>query len=154
MRQLILAISLGVLMVAMTSVSSASPQPQRVKIVLTEYWFTPNTLAVRGGVPVELVLVNKGKMQHEVQFYAVPKTLPHDWDEYASANTLFRGMGEIKVAYEGVGAVASTAMFEIAIEPGKTATVLFTPTQKGVFEIGCHQAGHYEAGMKGKFIVN
>lgn len=154
MRYLILGICLGVLVVGMTPASSASPQPQRVTVVLTEYRFTPNAVTVRAGVPVELILVNNGKMEHEVQFYAVPKTIPHDWDEYAMANTLFRGMGEIKVAYKDTGAVASTALFEIAVDPGKTATVLFTPAQKGIFEIGCHQPGHYEAGMKGRLVVN
>lgn len=38
-------------------------------------------------------------------------------------------------------------------EPGTTATVLFTPTEAGVFEFACTIPGHKEAGMVGKLVV-
>ena len=62
-------------------------------------------------------------------------------------------MGEVEVVFRNQGAGASTRNFEVELEKGKGATVLFTPSKKGTFEIGCHVEGHYEAGMKGTFVV-
>ena len=68
-------------------------------------------------------------------------------------NTYFKDMGEIEVVFRNQGAVASTRMFEVELEKGKSATVLFTPAKKGTFEIGCHVEGHYKTGMKATFAV-
>ncbi len=34
-----------------------------------------------------------------------------------------------------------------------TASLTFTPTEAGTFELGCFQFGHYEAGMKVPFVI-
>ncbi|MDR7486214.1 MAG: hypothetical protein QN149_13365 [Armatimonadota bacterium] len=44
-------------------------------------------------------------------------------------------------------------MFEILVGPGQSATLRFTPTKKGTFEISCQISGHYEAGQKGTITV-
>jgi uncharacterized cupredoxin-like copper-binding protein len=36
----------------------------------------------------------------------------------------------------------------ITVDPGKTGTLTFTFDRTGTIEIGCHQPGHYAAGMK------
>ena len=36
----------------------------------------------------------------------------------------------------------------ITIEPGKTGDLTHAFDQPGAFEIGCHEPGHYDSGMK------
>ena len=152
-RWVILGVIAG-LVAALTTVATAAAKAQKVTVTMTDFKFTPKSVTVRAGVPVELTLVNKGAVEHEFMVYAPPKAAPDDWDEYVMDNTYFKDMGEIEVVFRNQGAVASTRMFEVELEKGKGATVLFTPSKKGLFEIGCHVEGHYEAGMKATFVVN
>jgi uncharacterized cupredoxin-like copper-binding protein len=145
---------LVVLLVAGLSLgATAAPKAQRVTLTMTDFKWTPATVTVTAGTPVEITLVNKGKVEHEFMVYPAPKRAPADWDAYLMTNTLFRDMGEIEVEFEGQGAVAGVSIFETEVKPGRKATVHFTPNRKGTFEIGCHVEGHYEAGMKATLIV-
>lgn len=36
----------------------------------------------------------------------------------------------------------------VTVEPGKTATLTHTFGEAGTVEVGCHEVGHYGAGMK------
>jgi len=153
MSRLVLLGVIGVLVAAFTTGAMAAAKAQKVTITMSDFKFTPKTIAVKAGVPVELTLVNKGAVEHEFMVYVTPKAAPDDWDEYVMDNTYFKDMGEVEVVFRGQGAVASTRMFEVELEKGKSATVEFTPAKKGTFETGCHVEGHYEAGMKATFVV-
>ncbi len=153
MRRLVPLGIIGVLVAAFTTGAMAAAKAQKVTITMSDFKFTPKTITVQAGTPVELTLINKGTVEHEFMVYVAPKAAPDDWDEYVMDSTYFKDMGEVEVVFRGQGAVASTRMFEVELEKGKGATVLFTPSKKGTFEIGCHVEGHYEAGMKASFVV-
>lgn len=135
--------------------------PSRVVVVMTEYRFTPSTITVEAGTPVDIVLENKGIISHSFMVYSKPKSIlkgVREWHEYAMARTYIQDVGEILVHRRGQFAVAGTSISEVALEPGERITLTFTPKRKGRFEIGCHlRAGagesHYNAGMKGLLIV-
>lgn len=135
--------------------------PARVTVTMTEYKFSPQTIVVEAGTPVDVVLENKGLLSHVFMVYPKPKTAPKGvgaWADYVLANTYFRDMGEAMVHVRGEFVVAGTRLSEIGLEPGKKVTLTFTPTRKGTFEIGCHLAtggggSHYAAGMKGTLVV-
>ncbi len=133
--------------------TAGAAKEQKVTIALDEFSFSPTKVTLQAGVPAEIKLVNKGKVAHEFQVYVTPKGKVSDWDEYAMANTYFKDMGEVETEFEGTGAVAGTRVFEVEVQAGKEAELKFTPARKGTFEMGCHVAGHYEAGMKGVFTV-
>ncbi len=133
--------------------TAGAAKEQKISIVLDEFSFTPTKVTLQAGVPAEIKLVNKGKVAHEFQVYVTPKSRVSDWDEYAMANTYFKDMGEVETEFEGTGAVAGTRVFEVEVQPSKEAELKFTPARKGTFEMACHVAGHYEAGMKGVLTV-
>ncbi len=151
--------SLGIVLLAALAVlvtmggAAGAAKREKVTIALTEFKFTPATITLKAGVPVEIVLVNRGKVEHEFLVYETPKGKVSDWDEWVMPNTYFKDMGEVEGEFPGIGAVAGTSVFEVEVKPGKRAELKFTPTRKGTFEIGCHVAGHYEAGMKGVLVV-
>ncbi len=154
MRPFVIVLGIvGVLVTSFTGPMVASPQVQKLTIIMTEHQLVPKTITVQAGTPVELTLVNKGNLGHDLSVYPALPSAPKDWDEYITPNTYFKDMGEVGVAFPGQGAVAGTRVFEIEVEKGRSAILNFTPTRKGVFEMGCHVPGHYEAGMKGTFIV-
>ncbi len=142
-----------VLVLLMFGVAAGAAKEQKVTITLKEFSFTPARVTLQADVPAEIVLVNKGKVEHEFLVYDTPKGKISDWDEYVMANTYFKDMGEVEGEFEGTGAVAGTRIFEVEVKPGKVAELKFTPARKGAFEIACHVTGHYEAGMKGVLVV-
>ncbi len=62
----------------------------------------------------------------------------HEWSEETNYS---KGI-EVKV--EGGG---------LEVASNRSAEVKFTPKKTGMFEIGCHTEGHYEAGMKSVLVV-
>ena len=150
---------LGILVLALAlvllvfSLAAGAEKKQKVTITMKDFSFTPARVTLQAGVPAEIVLVNKGKVEHEFLVYETPKRKVSDWDEYAMANTYFKNMGEVEGEFEGLGAVAGSSIFEVKVLQGKRAELKFTPNRKGTFEIGCHVQGHYEAGMKAVLVV-
>lgn len=152
-RAIVVVVAVMVASLLVGSAPAATAKVQKVTVTLNEFKFVPKTVSLRAGIPAELTLINRGKVEHEFLVYATPKAAPDDWDEYAIANTYFKGTEEIEVVFRRQGAVAGTSLFEVEVEAGRSATIEFTPMQSGTFEIGCHVEGHYEAGMKATLIV-
>ncbi len=150
---------LGIVLVAALAImmtvggTAGAVKREKVTITMTDFKFTPATVTLKSGVPTEIVLVNKGKVEHEFLVYDPPTGKVSEWDDWAIPHTYFKDMGEVEGEFPGIGAVAGTSVFEVEVKPGKIAELKFTPARKGTFEIGCHVQGHYEAGMKAALVV-
>jgi len=152
-QQGLILIGAALLLLATSGWTAGAEKAQTVTITLTEFAFTPAKVTLQAGRPAEIVLVNRGKVEHEFMVYTPPKGRVSDWDEWVMPNTYFKNMGEVEGEFPGIGAVAGTSIFEVEVKPGKRAELKFTPVRKGTFEMGCHVEGHYEAGMKGVLVV-
>lgn len=151
MRRLItLCTALTVAMLTAGAASGAAVQ--KFTITMRDFRYTPAKFTVTGGIPVEITLVNKGRVTHEFMLYDMPKgmgaMLGHNW---VAKTNYFRGL-PVKVT-GGVVERRAGSVFEIEVKAGKSATVQFTPMKKGSFEFGCMVEGHYEAGQKGVLVV-
>lgn len=110
--------------------------PQVVTIRLTEYKFEPAQIEVHSGKPVELKLVNSGKVLHEF-VSDVLANIEVDL-ETKDAIALVRGVEELEVL------------------PGATVILRFTPRKAGEFSFRCDAeapVSHHDNGMKGTLIV-
>lgn len=133
---------------------------RRVVVTMSEWKFEPSTITIAADESVDLVLQNTGMQSHVFMAYPAPKT-PYkgatDWWDYVLEKTYLQGMGEILVHRKNDFAMSGTRVAEVAVNPGMTVTLTFTPVKKGRFEIGCHLptggTSHYTAGMKGQLIV-
>ncbi len=154
-RWLILGVVAALLVLVSYGGVTGAAKAQKVTIILSEFKFTPATVNLQAGVPAEVTLVNRGAVLHEVSVYATPPVGEKitEWDEWVIPNTYFQGIGEVHSEIEGFGTTNGTALFEFEVPKGRSVTIKFVPTRKGTFEMGCHQAGHYEAGMKGVLVV-
>jgi uncharacterized cupredoxin-like copper-binding protein len=121
---------------AMADERAIPPAPQEVTIRLTEYKFEPARVEVQSGKPVELHLVNAGKILHEfVSDMLADVTVDV---ETKTAVALVRGVEELEVL------------------PGATVILRFTPKKAGEFSFRCDAespVSHHESGMKGVLIV-
>src|SRR5256712_13944909 len=133
----------------------------RITVTISEWKFTPATITLEVGKPVDITLENKGVLAHVFMVYTKPKQplTPNASDrwEYVLANTYLSSPGEIMVYSRNEFIVAGTGISEITLEPGKKATLTFVPSKKGTFEFACLILGggvdHYKSGMMGTLIV-
>jgi uncharacterized cupredoxin-like copper-binding protein len=111
-----------------------------VEIVITmnALDFTPeggaagDAIRVPAGQVVRLVFINASGILHDAHF----GTDPNLTDRYYNNNV-----------------VAPFEMLEIPDAQESWITFTFTDEQKGEYEMGCFQPGHYEGGMHNPFIV-
>jgi uncharacterized cupredoxin-like copper-binding protein len=128
---------------------------QKVTIVMRDFSYTPAQITLQASVPAEITLVNKGKVAHEWMAYGMPKLgmtmggeMGHEWVEQTNYFHMVsvQATGGKVTRHEG-------DFMEMQVAAGKSATMRFTPTKKGRFEMGCMIEGHYEAGQRGVLIV-
>ncbi len=139
MRAVILAgmLTMGLLTVhAVADERTIPPAPQTVTIRMTEYKFEPAQIEIQSGKPVELKLVNSGKVLHEF---------------------VSDVLADIKVDLETKGAIALVhGVEELEVLPGATVIIRFTPKKAGEFSFRCDAeapVSHHDNGMKGTLIV-
>lgn len=112
--------------------SGSEPEAIRtVDVIMRDIHFEPTGVAVKPGETVKFVFHNEGDIVHDAFI----------GDEAAQAhheNEMRDGGGEHH--HDGTHAVT--------VDPGKAAELTYTFDEPATLFIGCHQAGHYAAGMK------
>ena len=117
-----------------TGTTGAAAAPTRtVNIAMVDIAYEPKTLSVQQGERIEFVFDNKGSIRHDAFI----------GDAAAQAEHEKEAMEEGSMA--GGHGMGDTA---ITVEPGQTDRLTYTFDKPGTIEIGCHEPGHYAAGMK------
>ncbi len=98
--------------------------------------FEPASLSVKIGEIVTFVVTNGGQAAHEFTLGDAAMQ-----QEHASA-----------MAHMPAG-MAHDSPNSIALEPGQTKQLTWRFGGAGTLEFGCHEPGHYEAGMRGQITV-
>jgi uncharacterized cupredoxin-like copper-binding protein len=101
-----------------------------------EMRFDPASIEVQAGETILFEISNTGQTPHEFVLGDADLQAEHE-EEMAE-------MGE---------AAMSNEPNAIAVEPGETGTIVWTFTESGALEYGCHVPGHYQAGMVGELTV-
>jgi uncharacterized cupredoxin-like copper-binding protein len=125
-----------------------------------ELRFAPDEITVHAGEPVRLVVENTDEATlHDITFTNMPATdvhteggVEHEMDN-GEATEVGHDGEEAEGGHEEVGAKGKEAAVHVAVDPGETATVAFTPDQPGEYEFLCTVGGHADAGMVGTIIV-
>ena len=97
--------------------------------------FSPASIAVKRNETIRFVLRNEGKLKHEMVLGTIQELKKHA--------ALMLEFPEMEHADPN----------QASVEPGKTGELVWQFTKAGSFDFACLQAGHYEAGMKGKVVV-
>jgi uncharacterized cupredoxin-like copper-binding protein len=125
--------------------SSDSGDARRVEVAMVDIDFKPKTLEVARGEEVEFTFTNDGKIRHEAYFGTPQEQTDHE-KEMAEG-------GEDSGGHDAHGG-GSGDDNKITVEPGKSGDITYRFDEAGTYEIGCHEPGHYAAGMKITVNVN
>ncbi len=85
---------------------------------------------------MRFVLKNEGKLKHMRVLGSIEKLKAH--------TTLMLKFPEMEHADPN----------QASVEPGKSGELVWQFTKPGTFDFACLQAGHHEAGMKGRVVVS
>lgn len=103
-----------------------------VDIEMVDIAFKPETFTAKRGETVTFRFTNSGKAPHDAFIGDTDAQNDHEEE-----------MREGSGAHHG-----SETEDAVTVEPGEMGTLTYTFDESGEIEIGCHQPGHYEAGMK------
>jgi uncharacterized cupredoxin-like copper-binding protein len=115
---------------------TAGAAPTRtVEVDMVELAFRPATLTAKSGERIRFVFRNQGKIPHDAFIGDAAAQAEHEQ--------------EMRQAEKGGHDMDDNADRDaLTLEPGKKGELTFTFDQPGTVEIGCHEPGHYTAGMK------
>ncbi|MEE9177610.1 MAG: plastocyanin/azurin family copper-binding protein [Acidimicrobiia bacterium] len=103
-----------------------------------DFSFGPAEIVVSAGETITFVVTNTGNLPHDFTLGD-----QHAQDEHAAEMAEMMAGGDM--AHDDPNAVV--------VEPGETKELTWHFSETGTFIIGCHQPGHYAAGMVGSVDV-
>lgn len=113
-------------------VTTGAGNEKTVDVEMVDIAFKPETLRVNKGDTVTFRFTNSGKAPHDAFIGDAAAQKDHEEE-----------MSESSGGHHG-----SETGDAITVDPGDTGRLTYTFDESGKIEIGCHQPGHYEAGMK------
>lgn len=118
--------------------NGASSGTRTVEIVMRDVEFSPDTVEVAADETVRFVFRNEGAVVHDAFIGDAAAQDEHEADMQESDDGMAEDEGGTDDAEGG-----------ITVDPGESGelTYTFSAGDDGLL-IGCHQPGHYDAGMK------
>lgn len=136
-----LALSAVALLVTACSAGAADDAARTVRVTMSDDMsYQPDAFAFDAGDSVTFEVTNVGAVRHE---FFIGDVAEHD--EHAA---------EMR---EGAGAHSDDAHANpasISVDPGESETLTYAFEEAGQLEVGCHEPGHYEAGMRAPITVH
>ena len=107
-----------------------------VDVAMQDIKFDQTTLTVTAGETIDFRFTNTGKIAHDAFIGDNDAQMEHE-----------REMSQMGNMSHSADEAA------ITVQPGAAGELAYTFTEPGTYEVGCHQPGHYGAGMKIEVIV-
>lgn len=121
--------------------SAGGSGAETVEVKMVDIAYEPKEISVAKGQEVRFVFVNDGKIRHEAFI--------GDAEEQADHEVAMKA-GEGGGGHDAHGGDSNP---KVTVEPGKEADLTHRFEEAGTFEVGCHEPGHYDAGMKIEVVV-
>ena len=113
---------------------------RRVEVAMVDIDFEPTLLEVAKGEEIRFTFTNDGKIRHEAYFGTPEEQADHE-KEMADA-------GKESDGHEDHGGGGDDDNNNVTVDPGEKGEITYRFEEAGTYEIGCHEPGHYAAGMK------
>lgn len=111
----------------------ATPTGARtVDVAMEDIKFDQPTLTVRTGDTIDFRFINTGQVPHDAFVGDTAAQMEH----------------ETEMAEMGDAGGHDEEETAVVVQPGDSGELSYTFTEPGTYEVGCHQPGHYAAGMK------
>jgi uncharacterized cupredoxin-like copper-binding protein len=98
--------------------------------------FTPPSVTVKKGEPIRFVVKNSGPLKHEMVL------------------DTFRELREHTVLMAKCPEMEQRNPNQLTLEPGQTGELVWQFTKVGTFDFVCLRPTHFDAGMRGRIVVN
>lgn len=115
-----------------TTAATSTGTMRTVDVEMVDLGFRPTTVRVAKAEKVTFRFTNRGKVPHDAFIGDRDAQMAHEAEMGGDMGDMHHDPGEAA----------------ITVDPGTTATLTHTFHEAGTFEVGCHQPGHYAAGMK------
>lgn len=133
------AVTAGIFVAACGEAGSSAEDADRiVEVSMKDNAFDPNSLSVESGETVTFRFTNNGAVAHDAYIGDAQEQEEHG-ESMDSGDMEGHNMGDGD---------------SLLLEPGKSGELTHTFEDAGEILIGCHQPGHYEAGMKSTVTVS
>lgn len=141
------------LLMSLSLLVGCQPAAQTAQIQMGDFYFKPDVTRLKGGQQVRLEIINEGQLEHELMIGREVEM--HEGEPEGFEKDFFEGIQVTHTAEKG-HFMKEDHGYMADLEPGGKATLTFTAPadRKGEWEMACLYAGHYEAGMKAKFIID
>ncbi len=117
----------------------ASAADRTIEIAANDdFSFSPSSVIVEAGETVTFKVTNTG-------------AIPHD---FTLGDSALQDEHEAEMAEMGGNMEMHDEPNVFSLEPGETKTMTWHFKESGPILFGCHQPGHYAAGMKGSVVIN
>jgi uncharacterized cupredoxin-like copper-binding protein len=122
--------------------SGQTDDVRTIEVNMLDNEFSPDRIEVSTGETVRFVFSNEGNVAHDAVVGDEAAQAEHEEEMRAAESASSgAGMGGMDHGPEGEGGA-------ITVDPGETGELTYTfAAGEGVL-IGCHEPGHYDAGMK------
>lgn len=118
--------------------TASEAEVRSIEIEMRDIEFSPDSVKVKSGETVRFVFHNAGKVAHEA--FIGDKSAQDDHAMEMSSEDHGMDMGD-----SGSSDADETG---IIVDPGDTGELTYTFREGDEILIGCHQDGHYDAGMR------
>lgn len=127
------------------STSGEAGDPARVSrtvtIKMSEYAFDTQLLAFKAGVTVKFIVINNGKLKHELTVGTAEEQKAH--------RAAMQSMSDMKHDEHSHDMPANA----IHVDPGETREFVWHFTKAGSLQFACNYPGHADLGMEGSISV-
>lgn len=129
-------------------------RPRVIEVEMVDIGYAPSAVDVGVGETVEFAFTNHGSQTHEAVFGDDAMQEDHEVEMQEMGDMAMdhaADEGDMAMDHSDEGEMAmdhDEGVVAIAVEPGDTTTVVMTYDESGHTLIGCHEPGHWSAGMK------
>lgn len=116
-------------------------ESRTIEVAMTDMAYTPNQIDATPGETVTFVFRNDGSVRHEAVFGDLAEQEAHH-AEMAEMGGTHDDMDMGSMPHDQM-----TELHSVIVEPGESVEVIHTFDDEATM-IGCHEPGHWEAGMK------
>lgn len=141
-HRIILVLASFTLLAACGGSDNRAETARTVEIDMLDIALSPDTINVEQGETVRFVFTNKGKVPHDAFIGDRAAQMEH--------GTLMTQSG----GHDHGGGHGNSTNSAVTVEPGKSAQLTYTFDKVGTVEVGCHQPGHYDGGMRTRVTVS
>jgi uncharacterized cupredoxin-like copper-binding protein len=119
-----------------------------VEITMEDNSFDPDEIEVEAGQTVTFEFRNDGDVEHEAFVGTEAEQEAHESEMSPDAEGGHDSGHETESTMAELPDEEHAGDGAVAVAPGESATLEYTFDEAGTVVIGCHEPGHYDAGMK------